>query len=142
MVTSKDPSSNSTRFAPMLLNSLNLATGTQDLTPIDAQELLKSGFNSKVSNPFPEIEFFFYTDRNHAARQIYHAARGCSSNTASRVIKSERNQIFRLGITPRVVESRYRRSSTSSFTPRMLDITPRVTKSETNFNSGRVLRRA
>ncbi|PNX83306.1 hypothetical protein L195_g039346 [Trifolium pratense] len=53
-------------MAPMLLNFLNLATGMQDLTPIDAQDLRKS-------------------NRNHAARQIYHAARDCFSCTTPRV---------------------------------------------------------
>ncbi|MCI35795.1 hypothetical protein A2U01_0057016, partial [Trifolium medium] len=52
-----------------------------------------------------------YTERNHAARQIYHAARGCSSiNYAARdngitrrVIKSESTLLLQQGFTPRVV---------------------------------------
>ncbi|CAJ2653701.1 unnamed protein product [Trifolium pratense] len=64
-----------------------------------------------------------YTEGNHAARQIYHAARGCSSiNYAARgnritrrVIKSESNLLLHQGFTPRVVKA-----------------TPRVVKSESN----------
>ncbi|PNX83614.1 hypothetical protein L195_g039658 [Trifolium pratense] len=72
-------------MAPMLLNYLNLATGMQDQTPLDAQDLRKSSMNSQISNPFSENEISIYTDHNHAARQIYHAARGCSFSTTPRV---------------------------------------------------------
>ena len=54
-----------------------------------------------------------YTEGNHAARQIHHAARGCKSiNCAARgiritrrVIKSEAIFIFNQDFTPRVVQS-------------------------------------
>ncbi|PNX90852.1 hypothetical protein L195_g046980 [Trifolium pratense] len=40
---------------------------------------------SRNSNLFPNSEKTLYTDRNHAARQIHHAARGCSlTNYAAR----------------------------------------------------------
>ena len=52
-----------------------------------------------------------YTEGNHAARQIYHAARGCksinyaarSNRITRRVIKSESNLHLHQGFTRRVV---------------------------------------
>ena len=54
-----------------------------------------------------------YTEGNHAARQIYHAARGCesinyaarSNRITRRVIKSEAIFFFNQDFTPRVVKS-------------------------------------
>ncbi|PNX55313.1 hypothetical protein L195_g048940 [Trifolium pratense] len=92
MVTSKDPSSNFTRFAPVLLNSLNLATGTQDLTPIDAQNSKNQiATTPRVRSTTPHVVAQNNTTPrvigHHAARDVvrgetdlqsrYYAARGC-----------------------------------------------------------------
>ncbi|MCH99199.1 hypothetical protein A2U01_0020210, partial [Trifolium medium] len=75
---------------------------------------LHGSMNHAIENYAENI----YTERNHAARQIHHAARGCKSiNYAARgnritrrVIKSEAIFIFNQDFTPRVVKYHAARS--------------------------------
>ena len=120
MLLRSRPSFNFMAWESMLLRSLRLSY--EGLDPTVKASKPESRWNvADFPTPQTENAESLYNNRNHAARQIYHAARGCNFfNYAARVTVSRgawsnlRSLIFNSVIfTPRVIAPRPRRSCPS-----------------------------